>query len=457
MKLDYIPLSQIDFGDRARKVYESIGTFASDIKRRGMICPIAVHDRKDTTPRYMLLAGGRRVRAAEILCMETVPAHIYDHALSKPEMKAIELSENLQREKLTWSESCLLKKEIHDLQISIHGEKLSRDKDAPGWTKQLTAQMIGESPANLSRDLKLAETLLIVPELGATKTKDEARKLLTKVGTDIIKKEKVAVIIKKQATTAVTTIRQNIIDNYIVLPEKEDPLESGFFEGVAKLKPNMIDLVEIDPPYGIDYPDAKKVSTGSSRITTYGYNEIDSEIYQEFMRKTISESHRVMKDGAWLIVWFSTHLWFEVVADAIRLAGFDFMTLPAIWTKPAGQTQQPNLYLASTYETFFYARKGTARINKPGRGNNFNFKPVSPSLKTHPTERPIELMQEILDTFGRPGDRVLVPFLGSGNTILAAANLHMNAFGYELTEDYKNDFVIRVHGGEPPNYRSYTK
>lgn len=461
MKLEYIPTNQIDFGDRARKNYDNIGAFSKDIEKRGMISPIAVRDFGENIriqmPRYKLLAGGRRLRAAELLKMPAVPAHIYDHELTEFEMKAIELSENLNRESLTWAEDVLLKKEIHDLLIETHGEKLSRDPDAPGWSQQQTAQMLGVSPANLSRDLKLAKTLIVVPELGTIKTKDEAGKLAKKVGSDIIKGEKAAVIIKKQADTGVATVRQGLVDNYIILPEREDPFESGFFEGVTKLKPNMIDLVEIDPPYAINYPESKKVNVKSAKIATHGYNEIDAGIYPEWLAKVVSECYRVMKEGSWIIIWYANHPWFNVVAKIISSAGFDFMALPAIWTKPAGQTQQPKLYLGSTYESFFYARKGAAKISKEGRSNNFSFKPVSPALKTHPTERPIELMQEILNTFGKPGDRVLVPFLGSGNTILAAVNLQMNAFGYELTEEYKNDFIIKVHGGSPPNYRSYIK
>ena len=73
----------------------------------------------------------------------------------------------------------------------------------------------------------------------------------------------------------------------------------------------------------------------------------------------------------------------------------------------------------------------------------------------HPTERPIELIQEILATFGVPGSRVLVPFLGSGNTLLAAANLKMSAVGYEIAEENRAAFVLNVERQIHGAYTSY--
>ena len=58
------------------------------------------------------------------------------------------------------------------------------------------------------------------------------------------------------------------------------------------------------------------------------------------------------------------------------------------------------------------------------------------------TQRPIELMIELLKTFCWEGDRILVPFLGSGTTLLAAEHLKMSAFGFELEQSYKDGFLF---------------
>ena len=129
--------------------------------------------------------------------------------------------------------------------------------------------------------------------------------------------------------------------------------------------------------------------------------------------------------------------------------------IPGIWVKGGGQTQQPSLYLANSYEPFFYARKGGGRIVRQGRSNLFEFRVVNPDNKIHPTERPIEMIQELITTFCEPQSMVLVPFAGSGNTLLAAANLNMKAIGFDLAQEYKDAFIVRVFDGEPGSYGSY--
>jgi site-specific DNA-methyltransferase (adenine-specific) len=94
---------------------------------------------------------------------------------------------------------------------------------------------------------------------------------------------------------------------------------------------------------------------------------------------------------------------------------------------------------------FFYAWKGRPALNKPGRSNVFNFSPVSPQQKTHPTERPVDLMTEIYDTFAFTGSRVLIPFLGSGSGLIAADNLSMSPIGFELSKSYRDSFLVKVH------------
>ena len=153
-----------------------------------------------------------------------------------------------------------------------------------------------------------------------------------------------------------------------------------------------------------------------------------------------------MKEDSWLIFWFGPEPWFDIIHHVLIDAGFKNRRMPGIWAKPGGQTMHPNIYFASAYEMFFYARKGNAEINldKRGRSNIFQFQPVSSSSKIHETERPIEMMEELLKVFTWEGSRVLVPFAGSGNTLRAAFNLNMFPLGYDLTKEYKDSFVSRI-------------
>jgi site-specific DNA-methyltransferase (adenine-specific) len=105
---------------------------------------------------------------------------------------------------------------------------------------------------------------------------------------------------------------------------------------------------------------------------------------------------------------------------------------------------QPKTYLGRAYEPFYLCRKGTPAIIKEGRLNVFDFPTVPGTKKYHPTERPVALIQEILDTLSVPRSVVLVPFLGSGATLRAAYNLGMTGMGFDINPEYKARFMLAI-------------
>ena len=116
--------------------------------------------------------------------------------------------------------------------------------------------------------------------------------------------------------------------------------------------------------------------------------------------------------------------------------------IPAIWVKPNGQTLQPELYYARCYEPFFVCRKGKPIMAERGRSNVFAYSGAS--NKYHPTQRPVELIEEILSTLSAGMDTVFIPFLGSGATLRACYNRGLKGFGFDLDGKYKDKFMLAV-------------
>ncbi len=54
----------------------------------------------------------------------------------------------------------------------------------------------------------------------------------------------------------------------------------------------------------------------------------------------------------------------------------------------------------------------------------------------HPTEKPVSVLQPLIETFTKPGDLVLDPFAGSGSTCVAADQSGRRWIGIELLEQY---------------------
>jgi len=440
-KLAFIKLDDILFGDRRREDYGAVDELAKSISERGLIHPIAVQS-DDGEPPYLLAAGGRRFLAHKMLGRDTIACRIYDHPLTDLELKAIELFENVDRKDLTPREDCNLKRDIHNLMIAIHGKKISTTPGAEGWSMRDTAGALGKSVSSVSEDIKIAEAMETLPELelDKCKTKKEALKAIERFENTIVRGELV-----KRAEKELGTDNSRLASAYIV---------GDFFEKVKDIPSGTIDLIEIDPPYAIDLENVKCLK-GTSYKATYGesYNEIASSTYIDFIKELLVECYRVAKPDAWLLMWFGPQPWFEIMYELLNIHGFQCRRIPALWIKGeyTGQCFQPNMYLGNSYEMFFYARKGKPTIKQQGRKAHYICDPVLPAAKIHPTERPVPLIEEILKTFVWEGARVLVPFAGSGNTLIAAGNCKMLPIGYDLSNDYRDGYVSRLIGKESQN------
>lgn len=439
-KLAFVPMDQIDLGDRRREDYGSIDELMASIKERGLIHPIAIQS-DDGNPPYKLCAGGRRFLACSLLHKDpsfetsgTIACRIYDHPLSPLELKAIELFENLDRKDLNFKEECELKRDMHNLMVEIHGEKVSTSPNASGWSMRDTANMLGKSIGGVSDDIKLANTMSSMPELqlDQCKNKSEAMKMVSRLEETVLRAELV-----KRAEKELGEVNKKLADFYIL---------GDFFEKVKEIPTSSIDLVEIDPPYAIDLQKQKKLKLGYDAVHGDSYNEVEADTYHIFMKNVLQEAYRVMNDHSWLILWFAPEPWFEPMYHILTEVGFKTRRIPGIWKKGTaiGQSKHPEIYLGASYEMFFYARKGSPTISKPGRSGVFDYSTVPPTKKVHPTERPVGLMEDILSTFTWEGSRILVPFAGSGNTLVAASNCKMLPIGFDLSKEYRDAYVARV-------------
>lgn len=56
--------------------------------------------------------------------------------------------------------------------------------------------------------------------------------------------------------------------------------------------------------------------------------------------------------------------------------------------------------------------------------------------KVHPTQKPIALLERLIEIFTDLGDVVIDPVAGSGTTLLAAKNLNRKAYGFEISKEF---------------------
>lgn len=78
------------------------------------------------------------------------------------------------------------------------------------------------------------------------------------------------------------------------------------------------------------------------------------------------------------------------------------------------------------------------KFNNGGRMifNCFNWVSDTDTPKIHPTQKPVLLLERLIEIFTDKGDVVIDPCAGSGTTLLAAANLDRKAYGFEIKKDF---------------------
>lgn len=89
------------------------------------------------------------------------------------------------------------------------------------------------------------------------------------------------------------------------------------------------------------------------------------------------------------------------------------------------------------YAVLFYRDK-LPKFNNGGRMifNALPFPRDTQTPKIHPTQKPIQILERLIELFTDKGDVVIDPCAGSGSTLLAAVNMNRKAYGFEIKKDF---------------------
>jgi ParB/RepB/Spo0J family partition protein len=410
-----VVIKDIIVEERYREELGDLEGLTLSIKEHGFLSTIIVDEG------MRLLAGFRRMKAAEDAGLDAVPAIVVPITDRRAALE-IELLENVERKDFTWIERANLEKAIVDL----------KTEEDPDWSIRKQAKLMGHSVGTAHRRLKLAEVLEEIPELADSRNEDEAWKRWKRLEEEAI----------------VASLRHTNEEYKDIIRDAEDSYQIGdAYEGLKAERSSAFDFIEVDPPYGIDLKKVKGRNKDVRKVDLY--NEISVQDYPKFVEKFAEQAYRVLKDNSFCIWWFGP-IWYANVYKVLDGAGFRVNPVPAIWVKSnfQGQTASPNTALSSCYEPFFILRKGEPKLAQPGRRNVFTYDTVAPQNKMHPTERPLDLMRDIMETFTFAGGRVCVPFLGSGVTLRAAFLHHNRGIGWDLEEMCKPRFLNAVYKDE---------
>lgn len=212
-------------------------------------------------------------------------------------------------------------------------------------------------------------------------------------------------------------------------------LNEDCLETMKNIKDNSIDLIITDPPY-------KNTSRGCSgtmggywksekakKGIIFDYNSISCKEY-------LPEFYRILKDKTICYVMCNNINLLEIISTGIN-CGFHFVKC-LIWEKG---NKICGRYYMNCFEYIILFRKGGDKpINKCGTPDILKI-PVK-KLKDingknlHDTEKPVELMEILIENSSQENEIVLDPFMGIGGVGVACKNLNRKFIGVEIDNRY---------------------
>jgi site-specific DNA-methyltransferase (adenine-specific) len=239
---------------------------------------------------------------------------------------------------------------------------------------------------------------------------------------------------------------------YVENPVGEDDLNRIFphtSEEMEELPDNSIHLMVTSPPYNVG-------------------KEYDEDLslpeYQALLGRVWEEVHRVLVPGGRACInvanlgrkpYIPLHAY---IIETMQGLGF-LMRGEVIWNKAASSSASTawgswrsasNPTLRDVHEYILIFSKDSYRRAPPEKRENtiekeqfleytksvWTFPAVSAKKIGHPAPFPEELPARLIQLFTYAGEIVLDPFIGSGQTAIAALNNGRNYIGYEIDSDY---------------------
>jgi DNA modification methylase len=210
---------------------------------------------------------------------------------------------------------------------------------------------------------------------------------------------------------------------------------------LSALPDRSIDVHITDPPYSDlvhrsvrsakrnELPDVEDFGCRTRRIVDLGFEHMRPAVRRAVAR----ESARAIKRWSLFFADVESSWMWRLSCQA---AGLEYVRT-CEWRRIGGAPQFTGDRPSSAFETITCVHpEGRKRWNGGGKAGAYEYNIVANRLgergsRVHPTQKPFELMLDIVADFSDPDEVVLDSFCGSGTTLRAALRLGRRAIGIE--------------------------
>jgi len=199
-----------------------------------------------------------------------------------------------------------------------------------------------------------------------------------------------------------------------------------------------IDLIVTDPPYGVRW---------CSNFRQNSFAEIIGDESREAGEIGLALSLRILRDRRHAYVFGRFNFTGLPITEPVELIwdkeNWACGDLSAPWAKQHEYLQ----FLVKT-ESQAHRDYGAGRLAaRLRKGSILRGSAPSRNGDNHPTEKPISILRELIESSSRIGEKVLDPFMGSGTTAKASALESRRFIGIEIEEKYCEIAAKRLSQG----------
>lgn len=233
-------------------------------------------------------------------------------------------------------------------------------------------------------------------------------------------------------------LREKISSQRVEIKISENIKNGDSLQILESLNDGSIDIVLTDPPYGISYISNRSINEDS--ITKRGLLNDGKEQAFELLDKTCEILSRKTAENAHLYFFCS---WSVFSAFEAIISNYFNIKTPIVWDKGNKGSGDLENDWGNQTEIVIFCVKGKKMVNNR-RGNIISVSRLHTTKMVHPTQKPIELLLDILAVSYVKGDFVVDPFMGSGSTIKACNEIGAKCLGIELDSEMfniANDFI----------------
>ncbi len=226
------------------------------------------------------------------------------------------------------------------------------------------------------------------------------------------------------------------------------------FDLLPGIRDNFVDLVLIDPPYEVsrdtNFQSGEETGRDTDRFrVSMDFGEWDNGFTG--LDKVVEECYRILRPGGTIICFYD--LWkITTLKEYYEKAGFkQIRFIEWIKTNPVPINSKVN-YLTNAREIAVVGVKG----GKPTFHSEYDkgiyeFPICHDKGRFHPTQKPLALIEALVEKHSNEGDFVLDCFFGSATTAVACKNLNRSFIGCELNEEYYKKALDRIKDGREDN------